>query len=655
MTAVSALRARPALSIAVLAVVVTGVTAGVVRGLTGRRVDAAQGERVLLADVANETGDTLFDRSLAAAATVALQQSSRLTVYPRAQVPAIYRMMEIANPSTPLSLDLAQEVAQRGHVRFVVALRVARRGTGYLLNARLVDGLAHRTVTDFSRQSRTQNDVLYALDGLMVSVRRTLGESGHQTWDHRAPLPVVTTSSLAALKSYADGGAAWQRGDYRVAVEYWQRAVDLDTGFAMAYGALGGASYFMHDRYDGERYYESAFRRTERLTDWEQLALRARRAGDRQSTDSALLLARLRVERYPNAYTYMDLGGLLMRARHDADALAALRQVLGMDSRSVEAWIDIATVHARAGRPDSAIAAYQRAAAIDSTILYRDNINNEYGGALVEAARFAQADSVFRRMTTVSGLYNQSLGFRSLGFLALWRGQLDEATTNFRRAAELMRQQPSALSEGRNRLLIASVARAAGHIGAANVELDRVMQLIGANGFEPAMLGIVAYQNALLGRTRDVDATARLARARARADNAIDQGSIAFIDAVAGLVHNHPDSAVANVGRAASFPWPQPRIMVRAEAFAALGQRDSARAALRELNGQRAFGSEGEDDWLRSPLLLGDALLAAHDTAGATQAYQRLLDQWRDASPATPDLASARRRLASIAAAHPRH
>jgi len=655
MTAVSALRARPALSIAVLAVVVTGVTASMVRGLAGRRVAAAQGERVLLADVANETGDTLFDRSLAAAATVALQQSSRLSVYPRTQVPAIYRMMEIANPSTPLSLDLAQEVAQRGHVRFVVALRVARRGTGYLLNARLVDALAHRTVTDVSRQSRSQSDVLYALDGLMVSVRRMLGESGRQTSERRAPLPVVTTSSLAALKSYADGSAAWQRGDYQVAVEYWQRAVDLDTGFAMAYGALGGASYFMHNRYDGERYYESAFRRTERLTDWEQLALRARRAGDRQSADSALLLARLRVERYPNAYTYMDLGGLLMRAGHDADALAALRQVLEMDSRSVQAWIDIATVHARAGRPDSAIAAYQQAAAIDSTILYRDNINNEYGGALVEAARFAQADSVFRRMTTVSGLYNQSLGFRSLGFLALWRGQLDEATTNFRRAAELMHQQPSALSEGRNRLLIASVARAADHVGAANAELDRVMQLIEANGFEPAMLGIVAYQNAMLGRTRDVDATARLAHARARADNAVDQGSIAFIDAVAGLVHNHADSALANVGRAASFPWPQPRTMVRAEAFAALGQRDSARAALRELNGQRGFGSEGEDDWLRSPLLLGDALLAAHDTAGATQAYQRLLDQWRDASPATPDLASARRRLASIAAAHPRH
>jgi predicted negative regulator of RcsB-dependent stress response len=202
---------------------------------------------------------------------------------------------------------------------------------------------------------------------------------------------------------------------------------------------------------------------------------------------------------------------------------------------------------------------------------------------------------------------------------------------------------------------MASVNRAANRPDSANAQIDRVMTLIGDHGYEPAMLGIVAYQCALLGRGRDVDAVARLTHARARADDAIDQGSVAFVDGVADLAHHRPDSALAALRRADAFPWNLPRMMLRAEAFNALGQRDSARTVLVAANGARQFGSEGEDDWLRSAVLLGDALLEAHDTAGATRAYQSLLKQWRDAPGTTPDVALASRRLTAIAAHSGRH
>lgn len=655
MKVASAFRSHLGASIAAIATIAAGTTGAVISTHTHARLVAAQGDAVLLADIANETGDTLFDRSLAAAATVALQQSNRVSVYPRVRVPVVYRLMEISNPATPLSFDLAREVAQRDRVRFVVGLRVTRRDAGYLVSAQLADVMAKRTVPEFSGRARAQSDVLDALDGVMVQVRRALGESGRQMAEHHVPLPGVTTASLAALQSYADGGGAWGRGEYRLALEYWQRAIDLDTSFAMAYGALGGAEYYLHNRDDGERNFDEAFRRTGRLTEWELLELRARRADARHSVDSAIALARLRAERFPNVFTYLDLGGVLLRNNRDAEAFDALRKVIAMDSARAPAWIQIATLQGRAGHRDSAVAAYRHAVALDSTLVVQNNINNEFGGTLVELGNFAAAESLFRRMTAVPRLYEQSLGYRSLGFTALWQGRLDEAVDNFRRAAELTAQQPSALSEGRNRLLMASVDRAANRPDSANAQIDRVMTLIGDHGYEPAMLGIVAYQCALLGRGRDVDAVARLTHARARADDAIDQGSVAFVDGVADLAHHRPDSALAALRRADAFPWNLPRMMLRAEAFNALGQRDSARTVLVAANGARQFGSEGEDDWLRSAVLLGDALLEAHDTAGATRAYQSLLKQWRDAPGTTPDVALASRRLTAIAAHSGRH
>jgi predicted negative regulator of RcsB-dependent stress response len=90
--------------------------------------------------------------------------------------------------------------------------------------------------------------------------------------------------------------------------------------------------------------------------------------------------------------------------------------------------------------------------------------------------------------------------------------------------------------------------------------------------------------------------------------------------------------------------------MSTAEAFQALGRRDSVRVALTALVETDEFGSQGQDEWLRAPLLLGDALLALGDSAGAYKRYQEVATRWRDAPPDTPDLVTARARLAALSA-----
>lgn len=74
-------------------------------------------------------------------------------------------------------------------------------------------------------------------------------------------------------------------------------------------------------------------------------------------------------------------------------------------------------------------------------------------------------------------------------------------------------------------------------------------------------------------------------------------------------------------------------------------------ATLSAVLAERGFGVEGQDDWLRAPLLLRDVLLQAGDTAGAVARYRELLAHWRQAPPDTPDLVSARGRLALLSRA----
>jgi hypothetical protein len=49
---------------------------------------------------------------------------------------------------------------------------------------------------------------------------------------------------------------------------------------------------------------------------------------------------------------------------------------------------------------------------------------------------------------------------------------------------------------------------------------------------------------------------------------------------------------------------------------------------------------------MRLPLLIGDLLAHAGDTAGAIRAYETMITRWRSAD--VPDVATARARLATL-------
>ena len=115
------------------------------------------------------------------------------------------------------------------------------------------------------------------------------------------------------------------------------------------------------------------------------------------------------------------------------------------------------------------------------------------------------------------------------------------------------------------------------------------------------------------------------------------------------LANNKPDSALWYARRAAGFPQDLLVFSLLGDAHLALGQGDSAEAALRRVIDADAFGAESQEVWLRAHVLLGDLLISKGDTTRARQAYQALLQRWREAPPTLPDLVTARARLVALA------
>jgi tetratricopeptide (TPR) repeat protein len=609
------------------------------------------GATILLADVRNETGDSLFD-GLNSAARIGLEQSDRLTLHPRWRVPEVYRRMGIARIDTPLSLDLAYEVAEREAVRFVFGLTIGRIRDGFVVSGTLAD-LGQRSEYVATANAGSANNVMAALDSVLRDVRRELGESRQALASDLWRLPDVTTPSLEALRSYSGGAWAWDVGDYPLARDLFARAVELDSGFATALGALGSYWYYFHNRELGERYFAAALGNADRVTERERLRILQNWMSYRNNFDSSIALSRLVAERYPSFVTWENYGGSLLRAHRDEEAAVAFRRALTYDSTSVlttGAWINLATALARLGHEQQSLDAYHMAFRVDSTTLYRGNLNHEYGQKLVRAGRVAEAESAYARMASQPSMQARASGFRSLGYLAMWRGHTDAAARYFAQAVESSIQNNTPLTELRNRMLLSWALDAAGRTEEANAELDRAMRLIQHPSAEPGYLSLMVFALARHGRPAPAESLLALLRSRMDPVNVVDSAAEAMTSATVALIHDQPERALAALRRAEKFPQRIFFWSVIADAYAATGQRDSAIASLRQVLATEAFGYEGQIDWLRTHIRLGDLLLANGDTAAARAAYQELLTHWREAPDTTPAILQARRRITALAA-----
>src|SRR5207245_8245391 len=160
------------------------------------------------------------------------------------------------NPGDKIDENTGRQICVREGIRALLVPSIARVGQRYALSARLVNPKDGTSVWSDIETAKTLDGVLPALGRLAAHVRRGLGESWLKTMKQDRLLPMVTTSSLPALKMYADGQDFWRKGQYSQAVAMWNSALQADPDFAMGPAALGSAlySYIYNNPADGKRH-----------------------------------------------------------------------------------------------------------------------------------------------------------------------------------------------------------------------------------------------------------------------------------------------------------------------------------------------------------------------------------------------------------------
>ena len=194
-------------------------------------------DRIVLATFANRTSDSTLATSVIEALRVDLGQSRVVQLLePAAVRSALQRMGR--DPLSDLQEPLAIELAQREGAKAVVSGEIAPLGAGYVLTARIISADSGVTLVPVRETAASDAELIEAVNRLSAKLREEIGES-LKSIRASDPLPKVTTASLPALQLYARGNRAFDETRYEEARTLLERAVRMDTSFAMAWRKLG--------------------------------------------------------------------------------------------------------------------------------------------------------------------------------------------------------------------------------------------------------------------------------------------------------------------------------------------------------------------------------------------------------------------------------
>ena len=267
---------------------------------------------IVIGDFANSTGDGVFDGTLRQGLSVQLQQSPFVKLISEEQIHQTLRRMG-QRTNAQLTPEITREVCQRSNSVIALDGAIALIGARYDLVINAVDCANGNLLASAEARANDKSHVLDALDNVVSEMRRKLGESLGTLHRYNTPLSQATTASLEALQSYSLGVQTQiQTGNFAASLPWFQRAIELDPKFAMAYWALGDAASVLGDSNSQAANIKRAFELRAGGSEWERLMIEGDYyyyvTGDlTQARRSFELVAQL----YPeNDYAYNVLGAI---------------------------------------------------------------------------------------------------------------------------------------------------------------------------------------------------------------------------------------------------------------------------------------------------------------------------------------------------------
>ena len=594
-------------------------------------------DTVLLADFVNTTGESVFDGTLKQALAVHLGQTPFLNLFPEERVRETLRFMG-RSPDERITRDIGREICERQGIRALLTGSIASLGSHYVITLEAVNP---RSGDPFAREqieAESKEKVLSSLSTAAWNLRKKLGESLSMMQKYDVSIEQATTSSLEALKAYAMGNDERARGNAKDALAFYERAVQLDPNFAMAYARIGVHYGNLQQMEAAKPYVQKAYDLRDRVSERERLYITEKYytylTGE---IDKTIQTLQTWAKLYPNDFiphNNLSLNYKLVGRYEDAmkEGLEAVR----LGPNNISAHDNLASSYVGLGRMDEA----------EQSAKELERINPESLGAHFHKYFFAflrrDQAGMDRELEWAKGKSEEAEVLGTMGATAAYFGKLKHAEELEKRSDDLLKTRGDKENAAQGWMNLAADFVYAGKCTEAKNHAKAALAL--SRGHSVLVPGALLFafcddhsqaqllldelrkqypKSTLVAAIIDPTVRAELERSRGNLDQAVQlMESVRPYDLglLTGLSNNY----------------------MRGNLY--LKQRRGSEAAAEF---KKIIDSPGIDPF--SPahalahLCLGRALAITGDTAGARKAYQDFFAMLKDADPDLPVLADARK------------
>jgi len=230
--------------------------------------EAPEPIRVLVADFQNRTGDQVFEGALEQAFCIGLEGAPNVSVYKRPQARKIAEDLN-PNASGSLDIDVAQLVCRSEGINVVIAGIIDKIDSKLDIKVWALDPVSSEEIIEASKTINKKGEILKATDNLAVTVRVKISGIPKDSIQAIAK-ETFTTSSLQAMKAYAEAQRLAFMGKYNEAIEEYKRAIEADTDFGRAYSGMAVIYHNSGRQEEAKKYFQMALAKIDRMTEREK-------------------------------------------------------------------------------------------------------------------------------------------------------------------------------------------------------------------------------------------------------------------------------------------------------------------------------------------------------------------------------------------------
>ncbi len=594
----------------------------------------------------------------------------------------LYDILKLLGKEEAKSLDrtVASEVARRAEVRWILTGQILQAEPSLVLTSDISDAVTGEILATQRVAGEEGENLFSVVDKLTVQIEEDLSLPGGVKKEIDKSVADVTTHSPEAYRHYLDGVDNYNKVYFAEAIASFEKALEYDSTFAMAYFWLAGLKAGPEQR----GLIEKAVKYSDKVSKKEKLYVKIREASIRGDQEQALEGMKKMAEAFPDDKEPLQwLGHYYFEARDFEQAISYYNRALEIDPLfklvynmlaytyhylgdfeksiwAINRYISIAPdeanpydtradLYAWNGKIDQAIESYRKA--LEKKPDFRASLA-KLGHMHLFKREYATAESCYKAMSAGEQKDVRSEGRIFLAYVPAYKGKLDEAVRvlDDGLAADRMEQEEGTHKAGKHSLK-GFILLQKGRLDAAEEEATKAGTIWRTLYPDNRIWGRnnLAHLLAEAGRIEKAEQVARSLREDIGED---EVGRICFWWYAQGSIDFFKDNleeSIVNLERAYDHLGTFNAAFMLARAYLESGRLDKAVAQMEKMLSRYGETRASLGIWsVKTHYLLGLAYEKSGWNSKAVEQYDEFLEIWKDADPGIPEIEDAKQRLARL-------